>query len=150
VEVYPSARQRCFARLPEIIVPKCKMEFVAVPSRQHEAPDQRLARYASRDVFTAFVVLGRYCVSGELHLPRLSGNALHTLTHQLGRFFPLTEAKIDGRDIQQLGFPLLIANKDFVSGFHIGNAAHAGVHEGGLEYLQTLVVAASGEAHAQH
>ena len=138
-EVHLSGERPCISQLPEIVVAKSKIEFVAVPSRQHEAPDERLVKYASKDVFNTQALLSRYYIAGECHLPSFSGDAVHTLAHQLARFFPITEAALSGRGIKQIRFPLLIANKDFVGCFHVDGDAQKKDEAVALEQLHALL-----------
>jgi hypothetical protein len=72
------------------------------------------------------VVLGRYCIHGRVHLPASHyENQVYTFTTQLGRFFPVTHATLTHYDSAQnvLDVPVVLINKDHVSGFHLGQPA---------------------------
>jgi hypothetical protein len=138
VEVHDHQNRQCVANLPHVAVPKCKIQFAGNPSQEHEAPETRLNRFASKDTFEATTILGRYCVSGELHLPEFCGDDVHTLTHQLARFFPMTGASLIGAKAERISFPLLIANKEFVSCFHVGSNSQTDDHGGIFGNLKEL------------
>jgi len=125
VEVHSSTKRGCLAILPEAVVPKSKIEFVARSSHEHEAKDKQWNNRVSKNVCKTFVTLSNYCVSGELHLLTATSDAAHALSNQLGRFFAVTEATVSGHGITQLDVSLFIVNKDFVSCLHLGDAADA-------------------------
>jgi hypothetical protein len=126
VEVHPLSIRECVARLPDVIVPKCQLEFVIVPTTQHEAPEKRWNNRAVKAAFQAFAIVNGYRVSGELHLPDKPDDIHFVFTHQLGQFFALTRASLSlgPRGESQLSAPLLLANKSFVSCLHVGQPAH--------------------------
>jgi hypothetical protein len=122
VEVHPLANSERITSLREVLVPKCKIEFVAVPSRPHEAPEKRWSHRTAKEVFQAFAIVSDYCISGELHLPTKPNDFQFAFTHQLGRFFALTGASLHAsrHGAKQLSVPLMVVNKDFVSCFQVG------------------------------
>ena len=122
VEVYAPAKREYVTKLPDVIVPKCKLEFVVLPTNEHEAPEKRWNNRAARAVFKTFVTVEHCYISGHLHLPSKPADLQYTLLHQLGRFFAITEATLSfsGHGGAQLGVPLLFVNRDFVSCFHVG------------------------------
>ena len=71
-----------------------------------------------------FAIVGTYCIRGELHLPTSRADSLSILTQQLSKFFPITRASLSGPGVKPLSVPVLFANKDFVSCFHIGESAN--------------------------
>jgi hypothetical protein len=122
VEVHAPAKRECITKLPDVIVPKCKLEFVVIPTSEHEAPEKRWNNRAARAVFKTSLTVGNCYISGHLHLPSKPANFHFTLLQQLGRYFPLTEASFSfsGHGGTQLSVPLLFVNRDFVSCLHIG------------------------------
>jgi hypothetical protein len=122
VEVHAPAKRECVSKLPEVIVPKCKLEFAVIPTSEHEAPEKRWNNRIARAVFETFVTVGHCDISGHLHLPSKPANFQYALLHQLGRFFALTEAtfSFSGQGGAQLSAPLLFVNKDLVSCLHVG------------------------------
>jgi hypothetical protein len=145
VEVHPCTNSQCVANLPEIVIPKSKILFLAADLRQHEAPAKRLDHFAKKNVFRVFANLSRYCISGELHLPTFTGNTVHTLSHQLPRFFPLTDASLSGSGVEGCCAPLLIVNKDYISSFHVEHDSQRDSGEEALEQLRALVGKSLGE-----
>lgn len=125
VEVYRRAKCQCVASLTEAVVPKCNIEFVVVPSNQHEAPVKRWNNLAARTVLKAFAIVNDCCISGELHLSTEPRDDRYTFSHQIGNFFALTGASLSltGPGVEPLRIPLVFANKDFVNCFHIGEPA---------------------------
>jgi hypothetical protein len=123
VEVHAPAKRECVTKLPDVIVPKGKLEFVVIPTSEHEAPEKRWNNRATRAIFKTFVTAGNCDISGHLHLPSKPANFQFTLLHQLGRFFALTEASFSfsGHGGTQLSVPLLFVNRDFVSCVHVGS-----------------------------
>ncbi|MBA4107860.1 MAG: hypothetical protein C0485_19175 [Pirellula sp.] len=121
VEVHAPAKRECVSKQPEVIVPKCKLEFAVIPTSEHEAPEKRWNNRTARAVFKAFVTVGQCAISGHLHLPSKPADSQYTLVHQLGRFFALTEAtfSFSGHGGTQLGAPLLFVNRDLVSCLHV-------------------------------
>jgi hypothetical protein len=122
VEVHAPAKREYITKLPDVIVPKCKLEFVVIPTGEHEAPEKRWNNRAARAVFKAFAIVGHCDISGHLHLPSKPNDFQYTLLHQLGRFFALTEASFSfsGHGGTELSVPLLFVNRDFVSCLHVG------------------------------
>ena len=121
IEVHSNTNCQCLARLPELVVPRCKIEFAGVPTQEHEAPQKRLLQYAKRDTCRSTVVVSHYVISGELHLPECAGDsALHAFTQQLAGFFPITDATlVSSATGESVHFPVAFANKEFVTGFHL-------------------------------
>ena len=125
VQVCPYAQpESCLMNLPEAVVPKSKIEFVVIPETRHEAPEKRRDNYTVRATTGVVVVLGRYFIQGELHLPNLTSDSVYTLTRLVGRFFPITRASASGEGGEHLNAPVVFANKDFVDGFYLGNPSH--------------------------
>lgn len=138
VEVHPLAKRECVAKLREVLVPKSKIEFVAVPSGPHEAPEKRWNNRTAKQIVQAFAIVSDYSISGELHLPAKPGDFQLAFTRQLGRFFALTGVTLNSsrQGTKQLSVSLVIVNKDFVSCFQVGQPAPA---EGSGTGLQTLL-----------
>jgi hypothetical protein len=125
VEVHPLSKRECVSHLPQVIIPKGKLEFVIVPTSRHEAPEKRWNNLAAKTPFQAFAMLSGYRIWGELHLPKEPDDIHFVFTHQLSQFFALTRASVslDPRGESQLSAPLLLANKESVSCLHIGQFA---------------------------
>jgi hypothetical protein len=122
VEVHPLAKCECLTTLPEVIVPKSRIEYVAVPASPHEAPEKRRNNRVAKQVYSAFAIVGEYSLSGELHLPTKPSDSIFVLTQQLGKFFALTGVTLSASrpGSKQLTVPLAFVNRDFVSCFQIG------------------------------
>lgn len=112
--------ESCLMKLPEVVVPKSKIEFVVIPETRHEAPVKRRDNYTVRATTDVVVVLGKHCIQGELHLPNSSNDSVYTLTRQVGRFFPITRASVSGEGGEHLNAPVIFANRDYVDGFYLG------------------------------
>jgi len=119
-------RESCLATLSEVLIPKCMIEIVVVFAGRHEAPTKRWNNLAARATANVFAIVSKYCIQGELHVPTSSHDSLSILTHQLGKFFAITRASMSGPGIKPLSVPLLLANKDFVNCFHVGEPANVG------------------------
>lgn len=139
VEVHPCSGPKCLARQPQLVVPKSGILFVAAHLQHHEAPDGRLNHFANKNNFQVFATLSHYRISGAVHLPTFSADALHAMSHQLRRFFPVTEATINGHGVCDYRAALLIANKDFVDCFHAGQQTPADGETEAVEHLHALV-----------
>ena len=124
VEVHAPAKREYITKLPDVVVPKCKLDFVVIPTSEHEAPENRWNNRTARVVFKTFVTVGYCDISGYLHLPSKPADLQYTLLHQLGRFFACTEAtfSFSGSGGTQLSVPLLFVNRDLVSCFHVGTS----------------------------
>ncbi len=124
VEVHPLSNGASITRLPEVTIPKAKVQIVAVPTNEHEAPEKRWNNRTAKEAFQTFAIASDYRVSGELHLPSKPSGPPFILVEQLGKFFALTDASFSlGK--KQLKAPLILINKDFVSCFHVGESAQA-------------------------
>jgi len=109
--------------LPHVIVPKQNIELMVLPEGKHEAPVKRWNNLAVRATTNVFAIMSRYCVRGELQLPESPSDTARVLTHQLGTFFPITQASIVGAGIK-LTAPVLFANKRLVHCLYVGDAAN--------------------------
>ncbi|MFQ5730726.1 MAG: hypothetical protein ACE5KM_02105 [Planctomycetaceae bacterium] len=116
-------RESSLADLPEVVVPKCRIEFVAILESRHEAPTKRRNYYTAKDTSDVFLILGKYRIQGEFHLPSSSKDSLYALTF-VDTFIPVTQAGIHGVG-PRLIVPVLFANKEFLNGFHLGKPAPA-------------------------
>jgi hypothetical protein len=147
VEVHPLAKCECLTTLPEVIIPKGKIEFVAVPASPHEAPEKRRNNRVAKEVYSAFAIVGDYSISGELHLPTKPADSVFVLTHQLSKFFALTGVTLSAsrQGAKQLAVPLVFVNRDFVSCFQIGQPARGETADVGLLSLFLRDESLSGE-----
>jgi hypothetical protein len=105
------------ATLPEVVIPKAKIEFVILVASQHEAPQKRFNNLSTTSSSDVFALVGKYRLKGRLHLPSMGGDSLDILNNKLGRFFPITEATVN--DTGDSAWTVL-ANRDCVSCFHVG------------------------------
>ncbi len=121
VEVHAYAKLECVAKLSTMVVPKCKLEFIVVPSDTHEAPEKCWNNWTAKAAFSAFAIVSKYLIQGTLHVPVTALDAQRALMHQDGKFFPLTQVSLGygGQGVQQLSVPLLLVNKDFVTCFEV-------------------------------
>lgn len=120
VRVCSFAGAKCLNTLPQMVIPKGQIELLLIPSSLHEAPLQRLYKYTQKRSYQAFVVVGGYCVDGAISLPSAPKDPAHTLSHQMDRFFPITQASISQAGGEPFDSPILLANKEYVTCFHIG------------------------------
>ena len=124
VEVHPIANRDRIIRLSVTVVPKSRVQLVAVPSGEHEAPEKRWNNRMTKAVYPAFTIAGDYRVRGNLHLPTRPKELQFILTEHVGLFFALTDAQFSLGD-EHVDVPLVLVNKDFVSCFDIGQPAPA-------------------------
>ncbi len=120
VKICGYAGVECLKTAPHAVVPKKKIELLLIPSSQHEAPMRRLYKYTQKRSYRAFVVVGEYCVEGAISLPSPPKDPVHTLAHQIDRFFPVTQASISTIGGEPFDSPILLANKEYVTCFHVG------------------------------
>ena len=113
----------CLASLSKVLIPKCRIEFVVLLANRHEAPKKRWNNLTVRATTNVFTIVSKYRIQGELNLPTSSDDPLSILTHRLGRFFPITQASLSGPGVKQLSVPVLLANRDYVNCFHVGEPA---------------------------
>ncbi len=136
VKVHQHWKQRCVGQISKTLVPKQAAEFVIVPTGDHESPDKRLNYYRSKECFRAFAIVGGYSVAGNLQLTKASTDVRYTLVSELAHFFPLTDARLTGRTVEDFGVPLLFINKHSLSCFDVANVADGipivGEEEGSL------------------
>lgn len=113
----------CVARLPNVYLPKDKIEFILKATDVHEAPDKRWNNRKLKQRYGAFAIVGDHCAYGYLHLDSRPSDARYVLSHQLGNFFPLTDATVrfGGRGARQLNVPLLFANTEYLNCFDVGD-----------------------------
>ena len=100
------------------------IEIVVLPTNEHEAPEKRWNNFTARTTANVFAIVSNYRIQGELQLPNNPKDSLYTLTHQLGRFFPITRTSITGPGTKQFSVPVLLANKDLVNCFNVGESAN--------------------------
>jgi hypothetical protein len=127
VEIHSIAKRECITHVPGAMIPKNQLEFVIVPSERHEAPEKRWNNHAVKAAYQALAIVRGYRISGVLHLPRKPDVIHLVFTHQLSQFFAVTRASVscDPGGGSQITAPLLLANKSFVSCFHVGEAVHS-------------------------
>jgi len=123
VKVHVHTKRECVAKLPTMVVPKCKLEFIVVPSGTHEAPEKCWNNWTAKAAFSAFAIVSKYLIQGTLHVPTTALDPQRVLMHQDGKFFPLTQVSLGygGQGVQQRSVPLLLVNKDFVTCFEVGD-----------------------------
>jgi hypothetical protein len=123
VEVHAHAKRECVAKLPTMVVLKRKLAFIVAPSGTHEAPEKCWNNWTAKAIFDAFAIVSEYRIQGTLHLPKTALDPQRALMQQNGKFFALTQASIGygGRGVRQLSVPLLLANRDLVSCFEVGD-----------------------------
>jgi hypothetical protein len=120
VSVYQNGESESrVAILPQALVPKEKIQLVIIPKSRHEAPVRRYNNLAKSATANVFLMVGGYSVQGELHLPTLSKNMLHTFTSGIGEFFAITQARVEGFG-KRLSAPVVLANKGLVGCFSLG------------------------------
>jgi hypothetical protein len=125
VEIHQHWKRRCVAKIQRTLIPKRRIEFVIAAGEQRESPDRRLNHYRAKDRFRTVLTVGGNTISGDLHLPRPSTEIRHTLVSELAAFFPLTDARLTGRMVEDLSVPLLLINKRSVSSFDVATPAAA-------------------------
>ncbi len=123
VEVHAHAKRECIAKSPTMVIPKCKLEFIVAPSGTHEAPEKCWNNWIAKAALSAFAIVSKYRIQGTLYLPTNTLDPQHALMHQVGKFFALTQVSLGygSQGVQQLSVPLLLANKDLVSCFGVGD-----------------------------
>jgi hypothetical protein len=116
----PANREWCRAALSKTIVPRQEVEFVILPGTRHEAPIKRYHNFTVRQTAGCLFTIRQYCIQGEVHVPSVQDDVAHTFVNQLVSFFPVTNACLNAAGIDQLTAPVLFANKQLVSCFHLG------------------------------
>ncbi len=123
VEVHAHRKRRCVAKLPTVALPKSGIEVVMVPSDKHEAPQKRWNNRAESAAYSAFTLVGEYCLWGNLHLSSKPGDSRQTLMHRLYQFFALTDVSLShGDGPAPLRVPLAFANRNLVTCFEAGES----------------------------
>ncbi len=122
---YVGNEETTVGTLPEVVVPKRRIELIVLPDEQHEAPVKRHNNFATRETISVFVIAGRYTVHGQLHVTETQRDSLHTFSGQLGTFFPITGASVNAEQ-KRLDAPIAFANREFVSCFYAGNVESSG------------------------
>jgi hypothetical protein len=124
VSIYHRTKCQHVVELHGVTVPKKKIEFIVVPSEEHEAPVKRWNNLSARTVTNAFAIVNDCCISGDLHLPENPSDSRYALLHQVGDFIALTGASLShtGPDDKPVRVPLLFANKDYINCFQVGQA----------------------------
>lgn len=105
------------AALPEMVVPKEKVELLVIPESRHEAPDLLISTFTTKRTAEVFLIAGGYAVQGSVHLEKESNDPVYALTNQLGKFFPVTRAKVSAVGelrSEPLLAPVVLVNKDAV------------------------------------
>jgi hypothetical protein len=126
VQIYADANHTtCIAALPQMVVPKDRIQLVILPEVQHEAPVKRWNNFSARTAANFSAIVGGFYVEGELQLPPSTIDVVHAFTQQLGTFFPITRASIIAPDKKRLSVPVLFANKRFLNCFSAEDAAKA-------------------------
>lgn len=125
VEIHQHWKRRCVAKIQRTLIPKRKIEFMIAAGEERESLDRRLHHYRAKDRFRTVLTVGGNTISGDLHLPRPSTEVRHTLVSELAAFFPVTDARLTGRTVEDLSVPLLLVNKRSVSSFDVATPAAA-------------------------
>ena len=125
VEIYRHPIRECITNLSDLTLPKNKIEIVVVSLDQHEAPTKRWNNFTAKAVFEAFAVVGNYYIQGKLQLSTAPSDSMQALTQYVESFFAITQATLSCAGMKQIHVPLLIANKKYVSCFHVGEFTDA-------------------------
>ncbi|HEX2474138.1 MAG TPA: hypothetical protein VHK01_05305 [Lacipirellulaceae bacterium] len=134
VQVYADANHTtCIAALPQVMVPKDRIQLVILPEMQHEAPVKRWNNFSARTTANISAIVGGFYVEGELQLPVSTIDVVHAFTTQLGTFFPIIRASIIAPDKKRLSVPVLFANKRFLNCFNAEDAAKTDADAAELE-----------------
>ncbi len=123
VQIYRHVeRATCVTTVPNVVVVKENVELVVLPGSKHEAPTKRYNTFVQKETFHVFLTVPGYAVQGELHLPTSRYDSLYTLTHAIGKFFPITQARVSGAGGKVLVAPVVLANRSLVSCFYVGES----------------------------
>ncbi len=125
VQVYRHPIRECITNLSDLTLPKNKIEIVVVSLDQHEAPTKRWNNFTAKAAFETFAVVGNYCIQGKLQLSTAPSDSMQALTQYVESFFAITQATLSCPGMKQIHVPLLIANKKYVSCFHVGEFTDA-------------------------
>lgn len=93
VRVFRRRDNRCVATLPEIALPKAKLDMVLILDEEHEAKRKRMNCFVDKQADPVFLTVRGAEIRGQLHLsgPR---DPVWFLTQQGTRFFPITQASV--------------------------------------------------------
>ena len=117
VRVYrASDRSNCILETPEVLLPKDRIQVVAITSGDHEAPMKRLHYFDQKDTFEVNVISGQYDIRGQIGL-KDRGVTGHLLFPTLPTFFPISQAEIADGFGEQLSCSVALVNKDLTSLF---------------------------------
>ncbi len=116
--------QQPIATFPSVWVQKSALSMIILPEERHEAPERRLYNFVQKTPRHVFVIVPGYEVEGSLHLAR-SARAETTLTHDLGDFFPITQAKVVqvGSLLEATEVPVVIIHKPMMLLFSLDESA---------------------------
>ena len=111
------------ASFPSACVRKEALSLVILPEEGHEAPEKRFFGYVQKLPQRVFVAVPGYEVEGRLHLLR-AGEAVTVLTHDLGEFFPVTQAQLrhTRAPFEVLDVPVVMIHKSTVALFCLEEA----------------------------
>jgi hypothetical protein len=81
------------AQLPEVTLPKERLNLILLHEQVHEAPTSRLFSFVQKNVYQTFLTVPGYEVQGRLHITTLQKPETF-LTDALTSFLPITQASV--------------------------------------------------------
>ncbi|HEX4130716.1 MAG TPA: hypothetical protein VHZ24_11795 [Pirellulales bacterium] len=108
-------------RIGKATIRKSQIVVATPAADRHEAPEKRRNALSSKRVGSAHLVVANAHLRGKVHL-RGHNDSFHALVHELGDFFPVTEATlVEAIPLLPIELAVAIVNKSFVSVFSVGN-----------------------------
>ena len=125
------------AAMREVVIRKEKLALVINTTMRREAGQKRIDTFSQKQAYRA--VLGGAGFDGEgwLHVAKHS-DSVTTLTHQLGSFFPVTDAHLWCGGAKPLHASVVFVNQSLLGFFYVGQAADQARPESSAAKPQTL------------
>jgi len=107
--------------LSRLVVPKANISLVALPGRQHEAPEKRSVRHRPKKRYSAFLVADAFCIEGVIHLEREYDPAVF-LAHHAETFIAVQGATVSNFYAGSGKVPMQVAivQTACISAMHLG------------------------------
>lgn len=114
--------------LPEAVIRKDCVGLMIPATAKHEAPQRRIDAFVSKTEYPTYLVVLGYEVEGKMKVNG-SPDARTVLSHEVGDFFPVTDARVScaGSTLLDETRRVVMANRSFVSVMQVGDRTHSEV-----------------------
>ncbi|MFC2054208.1 hypothetical protein ACFLV7_07920 [Chloroflexota bacterium] len=113
----------CDSNLSDVVINKASICLVIIPTEKHEAPEQRMIKRFTKNLYAIFLSVISFEVKGTIHLINSphSQQLTNYLVHDLNNFFPITNATISqvNSSAKPLIAPVVLVNKACVGIFSL-------------------------------